>query len=154
MAWPIFRGLFDDASLFPPASLPVADAVAGHLRHQAAWYCEMSGPFVCADTKITELSAVLTAAGVAELDLALVLPGGAELTLAAEGLPGAKFVIDRNPMALDSGATVELRFEIAAARFQGAQDVNHFRIVAKAAPLSERETFDETFLMPPERKTQ
>jgi hypothetical protein len=76
MAWPIFRGLFDDASVFPPASLPVADAVTGHLRHQAAWYCEMSGPFVCADTKITELSAALTAAGVAELDLALVLPGG------------------------------------------------------------------------------
>jgi len=77
MACPIFRGMFDDASLFPPASLPMADAVAGHLRHQAAWYREMSGPFVCADTKITELSATLTAAGVAELDLALVLPGGA-----------------------------------------------------------------------------
>jgi hypothetical protein len=76
-AWPIFRGLFDDASLFPPASLPMADAVAGHLRHQAAWYHEMSGPFVCAGTKITELSAALTAAGVAGLDLALVLPGGA-----------------------------------------------------------------------------
>ena len=69
MAWPIFRGLFDDASLFPPASLPMADAIAGHLRHQAAWYHETSGPFVCADTKLTELSAALTAAGVAELDL-------------------------------------------------------------------------------------
>jgi hypothetical protein len=77
MAWPIFRGLFDDASLFPPALLPMADAVAGHQRHQTAWYREMSGPFVCADTKITELRAALTAAGVAELDLALVLPGGA-----------------------------------------------------------------------------
>jgi hypothetical protein len=87
MAWRIFRGLFDDASLFPPASLPMADAVAGHLRHQAAWYREMSGPFVCADTKITELSAVLTAAGVAELDLALVLPGGAAgLEAAVDGI--------------------------------------------------------------------
>ncbi len=72
MAWPIFRGLFDDASLFPPASLPMADAVAGHLRHRAAWYREMSGPFVCADTKITELSAALTAAGVADRDAARV----------------------------------------------------------------------------------
>ena len=87
MAWPIFRGLFDDASLFPPASLPMADAVAGHLRHQAAWYREMSGPLVCADTKITELSAALTAAGVAELDLALVLPGGAAgLDTAVDGV--------------------------------------------------------------------
>ena len=87
MAWPIFRGLFDDASLFPPASLPVADAVAGHLRHQAAWYREMSGPFVCAGTKITDLSAALTAAGVAGLDLALVLPGGAAgLDAAVDGV--------------------------------------------------------------------
>jgi hypothetical protein len=87
MAWPIFRGLFDDASLFPPASLPMADAVAGHLRHRAAWYREMSGPFVCADTKITELSAALTAAGAAELDLALVLPGGAAgLDAAVDGV--------------------------------------------------------------------
>jgi hypothetical protein len=87
MAWPIFRGLADDASLFPPASLPMADAVAGHLRHQAAWYREMSGLFVCADTKITELKAALTAAGVAELDLALVLPGGAAgLDAAVDGV--------------------------------------------------------------------
>ena len=87
MAWPIFGGLLDDASLFPPASLPMADAVAGHLRHRAAWYREMSGPFVCADAKIIELSAALTAAGVAELDLALVLPGGgAGLDAAVDGV--------------------------------------------------------------------
>lgn len=87
MEWPIFRGLFDDASLFPPASLPMADAVAGHLRHQTAWSREMSGPFVCADANITELGAALTAGGVAELDLALVLPGGAEgLDAALDGV--------------------------------------------------------------------
>jgi hypothetical protein len=73
-----FRKLFDDASLFPPASLAMPDAVAGHLRHRQAWYRDMSGPFVCADTKITQLSAALTSTNVAELDLALVLPGGAE----------------------------------------------------------------------------
>ncbi len=87
MAWPIFRGLFDDASLFPPASLPMADAIAGHLRHRTAWYREMAGPFVCANTKITELSAALTAAGAAELDLVLVLPGGAAgLDAAVDGV--------------------------------------------------------------------
>ncbi len=78
MADEVFRRLFDDASLFPPASLAMPDAVAGHLRHQQAWYSEMSGPFVCPDTKITQLSAALTAASVAELDLALVLPNGAD----------------------------------------------------------------------------
>jgi hypothetical protein len=74
----LFRELFDDASLFPPAALPMANAVSGHLRHQAAWYRATSGPFVCADIRIPELSRALTAAGVAELDLALVLPGGAD----------------------------------------------------------------------------
>jgi hypothetical protein len=77
MSADLFRELFDDASLFPPAALAMADAVSGHLRHQAAWYRATSGPFVCADTRIPELSMAMTAAGVAELDLALVLPGGA-----------------------------------------------------------------------------
>ncbi|HUC22219.1 MAG TPA: hypothetical protein VMA73_05885 [Streptosporangiaceae bacterium] len=77
MSAALFRELFDDASLFPPAALPMADAVTGHLRHQAAWYRATSGPFVCADIRIPELSSAMTAAGVAELDLALVLPGGA-----------------------------------------------------------------------------
>jgi hypothetical protein len=143
MAWPIFGGLFDDASLFPPASLPMADAVAGHLRHQTAWYREMSGPFVCADTKITELSAALTAAGVAELDLALVLPGGAagldaavdgvfadpRLRLRAVELPAARdnittaladvaAALDRTPLA-GAAAFIEIPasdFTTAAAR--------------------------------------
>jgi len=78
MSADLFRELFDDASLFPPADLAMADAVSGHLRHQAAWYRATSGPFVCADSRIPELSAALTAVGVAELDLALVLPGGAD----------------------------------------------------------------------------
>ncbi|HUB39742.1 MAG TPA: hypothetical protein VMA72_12895 [Streptosporangiaceae bacterium] len=77
MSADLFRELFDDASLFPPAALAMADAVSGHLRHQAAWYRATSGPFVCADARIPELSMAMTAAGVAELDLALVLPGGA-----------------------------------------------------------------------------
>ncbi len=76
MSGDMFRSLFDDASLFPPAALAMADAVTGHLRHQAAWYQDTSGPFVCADTRIRELGATLTATGVAELDLALVIPGG------------------------------------------------------------------------------
>jgi len=72
----LFRSLFDDASLFPPAELKMADALAAHQRHQTAWYREMSGPFVCPDPKITGLAAALTASAVAELDLALTVPGG------------------------------------------------------------------------------
>jgi hypothetical protein len=74
----LFLRLFDDASLFPPASLAMADAVEGHLRREAAWYSSMCGPFVCAGSRIAQLSAALTAAGVLGLDLALVVPGGAD----------------------------------------------------------------------------
>jgi hypothetical protein len=130
----MFRGLFDDASLFPPASLAMADAVPGHVRHHNAWYREMSGPFVCADTRITQLSAAMTATGVIELDLALVLPGGADgLTAATDaafadprlrlravevpvGDPSAKGIdalaaaLDRTPLA---GATAFMEIPVA-----------------------------------------
>jgi hypothetical protein len=129
-----FRGLFDDASLFPPASLKMVDAIAGHLRHRAAWYSEMSGPFVCADTRLAPLSAALTATGIAELDLALVLPGGADsLTAAtdavfadprlrmravevpvaeptAEGVESLAAALDRTPL---TGATAFMEIPVA-----------------------------------------
>lgn len=106
----IFRGLFDDASLFPPALLKMVDAVAGHLRHQAAWYRETSGPFVCADSRLGQLSMVLTATGVTELDLALVLPGGpGGLTAATDAVfadPRLRLRTVELPIGNDSAADV------------------------------------------------
>lgn len=93
----LLHGLFDDASLFPPAGLPMPDAVAGHIRHQAAWYRDMSGPFVCPRARIAELGTVLSDctvqsdctvlsdstvlsddAGQTGIDLSLIVTGGAE----------------------------------------------------------------------------
>jgi hypothetical protein len=74
----LLRGLFDDASLFPPGDLPMPAAVAGHIRHRAAWYGDMTGPFVCPETRIAELRIVLTAGNVAEIDLSMVVTGGAQ----------------------------------------------------------------------------
>jgi hypothetical protein len=74
----LLRGLFDDASLFPPGDLPMPAAVAGHVRHRAAWYGDMAGPFVCPETRIAELRRVLTAAVVPEIDLSVVVTGGAQ----------------------------------------------------------------------------
>jgi hypothetical protein len=130
----LFRGLFDDASLFPPASLAMADAIPAHVRHHAAWYREMSGPFVCADTRISQLAAAMTTAGVIELDLALVLPGGARGLTAAtdavfaeprlrlralevpvadpsvEGIEALAAALDRTPLA---GATAFMEIPVA-----------------------------------------
>jgi len=74
----LLHGLFDDASLFPPASLAMPDAVAGYVRHHGAWYQAMTGPFVCPEARIVDLRISLTAANVAEIDLSLVVAGGAQ----------------------------------------------------------------------------
>jgi hypothetical protein len=79
----LLRGLFDDASLFPPASLSMAAAVAGHRRHAIAWYAPLTGPFVCPDTRLAELGAVLTAAGMIAIDISLIVTAGAAAVAAA-----------------------------------------------------------------------
>src|SRR5215470_1709375 len=81
----LLRGLFDDASLFPPASLSMAAAVAGHGRHATAWYAPLTGPFVCPDTRITELGSVLTASGVIGIDVSAT--GAAATTGTADDDP-------------------------------------------------------------------
>jgi hypothetical protein len=82
-AHPLLRGLFDDASLFPPASLKMTAAVAAHAKHATAWYAPCCGPFVCAETGLGELRTVLQATGTASIDLSLVVTGGADAVPAA-----------------------------------------------------------------------
>lgn len=72
--------------------------------------------------------------------------------LRAEGLPGAHLLMGENPVNLKPGETVEREFEVVAKPFAGSQDVNHFRILAAASGEKQQDTFDETFLMPPEEK--
>jgi hypothetical protein len=73
----LLRALFDDASLFPPAALAMPAALAGHRRHESAWYAELCGAFVCAQTRLTELSTAMNVAVATALDLSLVVTGGA-----------------------------------------------------------------------------
>lgn len=70
--------LVDDAAIFPPAAVPLEQAVAGHRAHRVASYAALVGPFVVADTAITDLVGVLDAAQDADpLEVALVVTGGA-----------------------------------------------------------------------------
>jgi cytochrome c oxidase accessory protein FixG len=81
--------------------------------------------------------------------------GSAEsVVLSVEGLPGARLTLAPNPLTLAAGEAKEIQFDVAATRFAGAQDVNHFRVIAHAAPAGERESFDETFLIPAEGSTK
>ena len=84
-AHPLLRGLFDDASLFPPASLKMTAAVAAHGKHAAAWYAPVCGPFVCSEVRIGELRTVLQTQGppMTSIELSLVVTGGAAAVSAA-----------------------------------------------------------------------
>jgi len=79
----LLPGLLDDASLFPPGNLPMPSAVAAHSSHQTAWFSELTGPFVCPETKIADLGRAMTAANRPWIDLSLVVTGGAKAVTAA-----------------------------------------------------------------------
>ncbi len=79
----LLRGLLDDASLFPPGNLPMPAAAAAHFRHETAWFSELTGPFVCPENRLRELSTVLTVAATPWIDLSVVVTGGAPAIAAA-----------------------------------------------------------------------
>ncbi|MFB7667704.1 hypothetical protein ACFC1R_27885 [Kitasatospora sp. NPDC056138] len=87
----LFRGLFDDAAVFPPGDLPLPEAVPAHRVHRAAWYAEAVGPFLCGAARLDELT-TLDLTGV---QVVLVLPGGVgqlEPALAASRASGVDLV--------------------------------------------------------------
>ena len=51
----LLGALFDDAGLFPPASLAMPDAVAGHERARTGPHAWMLGRFVCPAVKLASL---------------------------------------------------------------------------------------------------
>jgi hypothetical protein len=53
----VLTHLFDDAGLFPPAKLPMADALAAHARALAGPHSKIVGPFLCPATRLAELDA-------------------------------------------------------------------------------------------------
>ena len=57
------RELIDDASLFPPAMLPMADAVTQHLEHRRGQYSWALGRFVCPASRLGELLSAMPRGG-------------------------------------------------------------------------------------------
>jgi hypothetical protein len=55
--------LFDDAGLFPPAKLPMAEAVAAHARARSGPLCHAVGPFLCPASRLAELDACVASGG-------------------------------------------------------------------------------------------
>ena len=53
----VLTHLFDDAGLFPPAKLPMAEALAAHERASSGPHSRVVGPFLCPATRLAELDA-------------------------------------------------------------------------------------------------
>jgi hypothetical protein len=87
----LLAGWFDDAGLFPPAALTIAQALVGHARHRVSWYDELLACFVSTDGRLVKVDTCAARLGLLSLDLSVVVPEG----LAA--LPAALTTLRRCP---------------------------------------------------------
>lgn len=71
MIGPLFARFFDDAALFPPARLPVDQAVPGHLVHRVSDHAGVVGPFIAAPAHLAAVDDAIAARGIGHLDVAV-----------------------------------------------------------------------------------
>jgi hypothetical protein len=91
----LLAALVDDAGLFPPESLPMADALARHLSDDAAAHPMLSGRFLCPASRIGELRtewARLVADHSEPLRLGVILDTG------LDGLDAARSEVAEDPL--------------------------------------------------------
>jgi hypothetical protein len=91
---PAWRGLVDDAAVFPPGDAPLPDALTAHVAHREEWWADLVGSFVVTDTAVPDVSTPLA--------LAVVVTGG------AGAIPGAVRLAERGGHEL-AGIEVALR---------------------------------------------
>lgn len=75
----LFRGLLDDAAIFPPGDTPMAAALRGYAASLRSADAPYVGSFLCSSPRLGELLTVLAeelADDLPQLDLSLVVPGG------------------------------------------------------------------------------
>ncbi|WP_046728059.1 hypothetical protein [Streptomyces humi] len=90
----VLAGLFDDAAVFPPGSLPIEKAVAAHVRHTHGAHAGLVGPFVVAAGEVGRL-ADLTGGlpeGSFGLSVTVPLPDVAGAITAADRVPAVRLV--------------------------------------------------------------
>ncbi|MBM9458668.1 hypothetical protein JK386_02005 [Nocardioides sp. zg-536] len=95
----LLRRLYDDAAVFPPGDLPVADAVAAHLDHRASEHAALVGPLVLAPEHLGEAAAALAADPGAGIEVALTLSSP---ELAADALETARTIPGLGVCAVES----------------------------------------------------
>jgi hypothetical protein len=68
----VLERLFDDASLFPPLTRPMADALRAHADVASGPHHRMVGPFLCPATRLPELDACVAGGAPAPESLGVV----------------------------------------------------------------------------------
>ncbi len=76
----LITALFDDAAVFPPAALSLADALAQHRTHREGPYADLVGPLLLSPDMVEPAASLWTQTGAAgPLDLVVVARPGADL---------------------------------------------------------------------------
>jgi hypothetical protein len=83
-----WRGLIDDAAIFPPGDAALPDAVAAYAARRDEWYAGLVGSFVVTDVKVPDVAAAAT--GPAGIPLSIVVTGGAGAVSGAMHLAGRR----------------------------------------------------------------
>jgi hypothetical protein len=91
---PVLAGLFDDAAVFPPGSLPVEEAVPAHLEHTRGAHAGLVGVFVLAAADVDRLAEPTAGlpGGSFDLSVTVPLPGVSDALAAARGIPAVRLV--------------------------------------------------------------
>ncbi len=81
---PTWRGLVDDAAIFPPGNLPLPQAVAAHVARREERYADLVGPLIVKDVDVPKVDVPVAVA----LPVSVVLTGGAGAVVGAATLCG------------------------------------------------------------------
>ncbi|MFY2859932.1 hypothetical protein ACOJVU_09060 [Mycobacterium sp. THU-M104] len=82
----LYRGLCDDAALFPPGNAPLSQALTNHFRYRAGDFADLIGNFICPAARLDDLRPLLSQA-TAKLEVSLTFPDG--LSGLTQALAGA-----------------------------------------------------------------
>lgn len=74
------------------------------------------------------------------------------ISLKLNNLPDAKIILPNEEISLKPDEVIQTEFEISVPVKGLSQEVNHFQIISNAQPDNTSNTFEETFIMPLEKK--
>lgn len=138
----LLAGAIDYAGMYPPASLPLEQAVANYRRYRADPEAWMLGRFVCPAAKLAELTAM--GWGEHEGRLAVIVPPGDTSKAAWENLSKARLMVSE----LQSGIVIDtlefrLQSKLVSLDWRPNQVSNNQRSGSPAAAWVE--SFIQTF---------